>query len=309
MSDDHKPFKNLKKNAKTVNPGRPPEPESKPSGDADFAKAMRDVYDLDDPKGRRGRRAEKGDEPNGLHNPFAGLAAGSGDARERPGGAGKEPEPEKPEPPEPEPRAPSEPDEDELRFMRAMQGAEPLKGKGRRVAPPPPPKASQKPEKRDSDAEVMEELNRLVNGEIQFSLEFTDEYMHGRVKDLDPALFQKLKNGRFSFEAHVDLHGLNVEQAGLALIDFIREQYMKGARCVLVVHGRGMNSPQGRGVLKHEVQRWLTRDPLRRVVLAFVTALPRHGGAGAAYVLLRKYKKTRGKVRWDRLPPDLAWPE
>jgi DNA-nicking Smr family endonuclease len=52
-------------------------------------------------------------------------------------------------------------------------------------------------------------------------------------------------------------------------------------------------------VLKEELKTWLTRDPLKRVVLAFVTALPRHGGAGALYVLLRKYKKIKGKVRWE----------
>jgi DNA-nicking Smr family endonuclease len=153
----------------------------------------------------------------------------------------------------------------------------------------------------------MAKLGRLVNDGIEFNLEFTEEYMHGKVKDLDSHVFQKLKNGRLSCEAHIDLHGLTAEQAGFALIDFIRDQYLKGSRCVLVVHGRGMNSPAGRSVLKHEVQRWLTRDPLRRVVLAFVTAMPRHGGAGAIYVLLRKYKKNGGKVLWDRLPPDLSY--
>ncbi len=43
---------------------------------------------------------------------------------------------------------------------------------------------------------------------------------------------------------------------------------------------------------------------LRRVVLAFCTAQPAHGGAGALYVLLRKYKKSRGKIQWDRTPTD-----
>jgi hypothetical protein len=36
------------------------------------------------------------------------------------------------------------------------------------------------------------------------------------------------------------------------------------------------------------------------VVLAFVTALPRDGGTGALYVLLRRKKKNEGKVRWER---------
>ena len=67
---------------------------------------------------------------------------------------------------------------------------------------------------------------------------------------------------------------------------------------------RGANSPGGVPVLKEELKSWLTRDPLKRVVLAFTTAQPRHGGAGALYVLLRKFKKTKGKVRFEK-----DWPE
>ena len=311
MSEENKPFKNLRKKVRQNGKPSAAGNEQEPREDG-FARAMQDVHPLDDPRGRK--KDSQADQPDGLHSPFADLAAKNGDEAKsgkknakRPKRPPKpEPAPEKPAPPEPGQAAPP-PDEADL-FIRAMQGAEPLKGKGRRVAPAPP-KSTRKPESPDSDAQVMEELNRLVNGDIQFTLEFTDEYMHGQVNGLDSRVFQKLKHGRISFESHIDLHGMNLEQAGLALIDFIREQYMKGSRCVLVVHGRGMNSPQGRSVLKHEVQRWLTRDPLRRVVMAFVTAMPRHGGAGAIYVLLRKYKKTRGKVRWDRLPPDLSWPE
>ena len=80
--------------------------------------------------------------------------------------------------------------------------------------------------------------------------------------------------------------------------------YTMGKRHLLLVTGRGKNSPDGRGILRDEVQTWLTREPLRRVVLAFVTAQPRDGGAGALYVLLRKFKKSLGKVQWDRLPKD-----
>ena len=75
----------------------------------------------------------------------------------------------------------------------------------------------------------------------------------------------------------------------------MREQYVHNKRCVLLIPGRGKNSPLGVGVLKKEVQHWLTREPLKRVVLAFCTALPKHGGTGALYVLLRKYKKPEEK--------------
>ncbi len=44
----------------------------------------------------------------------------------------------------------------------------------------------------------------------------------------------------------------------------------------------------GTGVLKSAVPRWLAEPELRRQVLATAAAQPRHGGAGAAYVLLRR---------------------
>jgi len=41
-------------------------------------------------------------------------------------------------------------------------------------------------------------------------------------------------------------------------------------------------------------------------VLAFCTAQPKDGGAGAIYVLLRKQKKNQGKIQWDKM---LNWDE
>ena len=145
-----------------------------------------------------------------------------------------------------------------------------------------------------------DELEKFLRGEIEFDIQFSDEYVEGYVHGLDSRIFRKLKNGGFSVQAHLDMHGMNTDQARLALLYFMREQYSQNKRCVLLIPGRGLNSPLGIGVLKREVQHWLTREPLKRVVLAFCTALPRHGGTGALYVLLRKYKKTRGKVIWDR---------
>jgi len=41
-------------------------------------------------------------------------------------------------------------------------------------------------------------------------------------------------------------------------------------------------------VLKERLKVWLTRGRIGRGVLAFCTARPSDGGAGAVYVLLRK---------------------
>jgi len=202
---------------------------------------------------------------------------------------------------------PATPEEaDESDFFRAMSGVSKLdreKTKGRDVrpaAPPPPP-----PSPADDEAKALSVLHDLVSGKVDFTLEYSDEYVQGFVTDLDPKVYRQLRAGQYSPEAHLDLHGLNIDQANLTLLHFVREHYLAGKRCLLIIPGRGSNSPGGVAVLKEELKTWLTRDPLKRVVLAFSTALPRHGGAGALYVLLRKFKKTKGKVRFEKDWPDI----
>ena len=105
----------------------------------------------------------------------------------------------------------------------------------------------------------------------------------------------------------MDLHGLNSEQAFWNLVGFFRGAYYKGLRVVLIVTGRGLNSPLGVPVLKSCVQQWMMQEPFRRVVLAFCSARQEDGGTGAFYVLLRKRKKNSGKIRWDDIPEDLEF--
>ncbi len=195
----------------------------------------------------------------------------------------------------------------ETAFLAAMRDVQPLDGKGRdRPARPEPGPTPPQPE--HPDDYVRRRLEQLVEGEVVFDCSMTDEFTAGQVRGLDPRVFNRLKAGAYSVEAHLDLHGMTLPLAWQEVTDFIRRQYTLSRRCLVLVTGRGLNSPDGRGVLRQQVQTWLTREPLRRVVLAFVTAQPRHGGAGALYVLLRKFKKSSGKVRWDRMPPDIDLP-
>ena len=186
--------------------------------------------------------------------------------------------------------------EEEDNFTLAMQQVAPLSGKGREVVLKPPkstvPLAPDNP------------LQDFVDGKIEFSLAFTEEYMEGHVLGVDPEITGKLRAGAYSYEAHLDLHGLNSAQAFDNLVAFIKQSYMTGKRTVLVIPGRGKNSPDGSGILRTKLEEWLPQEPFKRVVLAFCTALPKHGGPGAVYVMLRKFKKSRGKIRWDRTPND-----
>jgi DNA-nicking Smr family endonuclease len=210
----------------------------------------------------------------------------------------KKPEPVK-APPRPDPEPDTGDEAEERLFARAMSGVRPMDGavRGREVAPGPVPEPLAP--QADADAEGRTALLDLGAGTVEFDLSLSDASVQGFGKDLDQKVFRQLRAGQFSPEAHLDLHGQNADQAQFGLLRFVRENYLAGKRCLLVIPGRGANSPGGLPVLKEELKTWLTRDPLKRVVLAFVTALPRHGGAGALYVLLRKYKKIKGKVRWE----------
>ncbi|WP_338666788.1 Smr/MutS family protein [Pseudodesulfovibrio methanolicus] len=210
---------------------------------------------------------------------------------------------EKNEPPKEKVNPETEPEAEEI-FMAAMQGVQRMEGSsGRQV---PPAVASGPTQTISAEDEAGNDLDRFMRGDIEFELEYTDEFMYGYVRGLDIKIFQRLKAGSLSLAAHLDLHGMTSDQARDSLLFFIRESYLQGYRCVLVVTGRGRNSPGGQPVLRTEAESWLTKEPLRRVVLAFCTAQPRHGGAGALYVLLRKQKKTEGKVRWDKM---MNWEE
>jgi len=192
--------------------------------------------------------------------------------------------------------APATPIEDDAAdFLSAMGEVSPLSGRGRDVAPAPA-QGTPPPQGELS-------LQDFMDGKLEFALSFSDEYMEGHVVGLDQMIMNKLRSGGLSPEAHLDLHGLNALQAFEALRGFFRGGWYKGLRTVLIVPGRGRNSPDGVGVLRGKLQSWLTQDPFKRVVLAFCTAQPHDGGPGSVYVLLRKYRK-KGRIYWERMPAD-----
>ncbi len=98
-----------------------------------------------------------------------------------------------------------------------------------------------------------------------------------------------LRRGRWTVQGEIDLHGMTTVEAHDALADFLVEARTRGLRCVRVIHGKGLTSPNKEPVLKGKVRRWLAHwDD----VLAYCEA-PRHaGGGGAVLVLLTG--KSRG---------------
>jgi DNA-nicking Smr family endonuclease len=110
-----------------------------------------------------------------------------------------------------------------------------------------------------------------------------------RFAGIDRANAERLKRGLHPIEARLDLHGRTQAEAHRELNEFVEASYRGGRRCVLVITGRGLGA-DGPGVLKSAVPRWLAEAGPRRRILAVAAAQPRHGGAGALYLLLRRQR-------------------
>jgi DNA-nicking Smr family endonuclease len=189
--------------------------------------------------------------------------------------------PPRPPPAPPPPRA--EVAEEDL-FRAAMSGVEPIADPRGSAPRPPPREASVTSE----DAEALARLAELVSGEGPFDIADTDEFIEGAVPGLDRRVVMALKRGEYAVQAHVDLHGLAKAEAKEEVDRFLAASRRDGKRCVLVVHGRGLNSKDHIPVLKEQLKVWLQRGRIGRSVLAFATARPPDGGPGALYVLLRR---------------------
>lgn len=114
---------------------------------------------------------------------------------------------------------------------------------------------------------------------------------------MDRRLHARMTRGKLTPEARLDLHGMTLAQAHMALDAFIRAASRRGLRLVLVITGKGRSGgghdgpiPRRAGALRHEVPHWLRHAPLRPLVLEVHPAHHSHGGAGALYVYLRRQR-------------------
>ncbi|RLJ52090.1 DNA-nicking Smr family endonuclease [Litoreibacter meonggei] len=111
---------------------------------------------------------------------------------------------------------------------------------------------------------------------------------------MDKKAFTRLKQGKLSPEARLDLHGMTLDQAHPRLNRFILDAHAQGKRLVLVITGKGKSRddngpiPTRLGVLRHQVPNWFQQHPLKPHILQVTQASQKHGGSGAYYVYLRR---------------------
>ncbi len=171
-------------------------------------------------------------------------------------------------------------DEGDGLFRAAVGPVKPLpQGRVVPVRRRPPPRPLQRL------ADERQVLRDLLSADYDpAELETGEELLFAR-PGLQHGLLRKLRRGQFAVRAELDLHGMTVPAARLALQDFLRACQARGDRCVRIVHGKGRGSPGRRPVLKIRLNTWLRQWD---AVLAFCSARPVDGGSGAVYVLLRR---------------------
>jgi len=170
-------------------------------------------------------------------------------------------------------------------FRAAVTGVRPLPPRDRAAAdaPKPPPVA------RFKHADEASVLDESLHGPLDPASIETGEELVFRQPGVQPGVIRKLRHGNYAVEAELDLHGMTVPVARVALDEFLKACIGAGRRCVRLVHGKGQRSGPRGPVLKNKVNVWLRR---RSEVLAFASTPPVDGGTGAIYILLARNRHT-----------------
>lgn len=96
---------------------------------------------------------------------------------------------------------------------------------------------------------------------------------------------RQLRRGQYSIKEKIDLHGMTVDEARKQVSACIGQGQREPRRAIKIIHGKGLRAVNHEPVLKNKINLWLRQY---NNVLAFCSAPPNDGGAGAAYVLIGK---------------------
>lgn len=192
--------------------------------------------------------------------------------------------------PPPPPPAPVKTDESEL-FLQAMGGVKPLGTRKQAVHPSPlkrpsaPVPAPKQCGRTEADRAEAEAFTQAI-GRLKLDVTFVDILPgEDELKPLAVNRLRQLKRGVINVDRQLDLHGLTRDEALAALPRFLHSARSQGEKAVLIITGKGNNSP-AEPVLQQAVTGWL-REKGKEMVVEFAPAPREMGGSGAFVVFLR----------------------
>lgn len=184
---------------------------------------------------------------------------------------------------------PPPPDKEDLEFFKeAMSGVKPTKSFPTKV----------KSKKNTFEAEKIKLIN-LKDDKQQIYLSLfdpaeltigTEDRLFFSRPGLQNKRIKQFTRGEIRQSDYLDLHQMTVEKSRSVVLNFLLQSREHSYSCVRIIHGKGKLLQGGGAKLKNYVNCWLMQIPW---VLAFSSAQPRDGGAGALYVLLRRIRHVK----------------
>ena len=112
-----------------------------------------------------------------------------------------------------------------------------------------------------------------------------DDVLEYKKSGVQAGVYKNLRLGKYEIHSVLNLHNSSVNEARTQVWDTINQAHKNNVRCLLIQHGKGVNSQPHQAVLKSYINKWLRQFDS---ILAFHSAQPFHGGLGATYALLKK---------------------
>jgi DNA-nicking Smr family endonuclease len=128
----------------------------------------------------------------------------------------------------------------------------------------------------------------LIDEEESIDMVSGDDLLEFNRTGLQHKVLRKLRQGKYTVEATLDLHGKRVHEARETLNDFLLYCLKKNIRHALIIHGKGHGTTKP--ILKNKLNQWLRQLDF---VLAFCSATRQEGRSGAVYLLLK------GRIEFD----------
>lgn len=176
-------------------------------------------------------------------------------------------------------------DDDISLFRSEMRGVKPIKHNKADI----PKKSKDQKQLKKLRANATNSLTqeKIIDGlSDQFVIDVdAEEALYWANNGVQESQMRKLKSGQIPFEGSIDLHGLTVEQSRQLLWDFLEEASKLEVRCVRVTHGKALRKDKSKPILKSYLNTWLRQHSQ---ILGFCSCMPKHGGTGAVYILLKR---------------------
>ncbi|MHB8846129.1 MAG: Smr/MutS family protein [Nitrospirota bacterium] len=199
----------------------------------------------------------------------------------------------------PEPKKTAKPDdaEDAGLFFRSMDGVRRVLDGEDAAEPQVPPLSPSRPADTDRHHDIpdqdlfLEAMGSLGTTALpagEFEPEATGPARSGSSR------MRQLRKGTIRISDELDLHGYLKDEALRRLERFITSAHARRQQAVLVITGKGLNSPEG-PVLPGAVAAWL-REQGKGMVAEFMPAPRDKGGSGAYVVFLKRERRAAKEV-------------